>query len=841
MGSFHNIILLVLGFSSFLVNAQLGLIASRGSLSRDLLFRETNLGDRQEVPDDGASLLSKLIGEPKPTNYSKRPVSVINMESEIAAIFRAAAYGSSTMDTSSTTTTTTTTTTEGTTTTTVGTTTSDSFENTDMSVISNTLSASPIEHSAIQLENKEQSKLEKYTTVISVEKGNYIMSSNILNEANNQLRNSIREHYDDSRKLVQRPKEVTSATSNIQEQLSTEMRILETYKIRNARYSLGAAWWIHVYISAGLFTLLASAALCLFFRIDSANQLFPRNLYLVLHVLVFVSAIIRCIHMFHDPYGVENRLPFLLLSLLEESSWPLMTAALAVIILTFLQATQIPNILPRCPGAKVILTVITCVHIGFILMAHIITSVEPISALTVAAVVRTLTASWGIAVGCVGIWCVWRFKGPVSFHHSAIVSRAIIMTFMASLAQMVLGVLQLYSLLIPASPTAQPWTWWGRVSLARGLEILIGVCLLLSVVFMTMVRKPGSHNRDSIFTIFASCVIDSNGKTNHQDNIYPVQNDRSIIGGLPLSPEKIGYGDDALIIKQFPVDLNSTLQSGVSYCSISPRGQKYINPTDIQNSMDYHNIYSEKIDGSRSSMLVNDSGFLRFKTDIDCPTNFSSYSLAPTTTTANIEQGFSSNNRAALPNRQSCIYPQSDEYFKQISTSKGLARSNTVHSSKPNYSNKAFQSQEPIPLGSRYSVMSVDSCYSSGSSNAYQTPYPSPYKTYIQHCNNERPGPYSTQKDKRRKISQRTNMECLGTIIEPQFSELNDGSNQIQILNSHDRESVHSSLVTKLISNTYESNGYNYSPLDVTERLPSSQSPNISTVLNTDTSNVTSL
>lgn len=412
------------------------------------------------------------------------------------------------------------------------------------------------------------------------------------------------------------------------------------YPMSGVRWSLGAAWWVHVYVSAGIFALVAAASLCCMARLSAATHLLPRSHYLVIHTLVFLAAILRCLHLFHDPYGIEQRLPEAVSAAVEEASWPSLTGSLAILVLALFRSGRCSRLFPRCSHAPLTLALLTAAHLALSLAAHLAAHMLDHSAFPLRVVARAVTATWGGAVGAGGLWAVWRVecttgrrngqllgrfnRAPqegmaASGHSRPVLNRAALLTLAASFAQIMLAVLHLYVMLAPLSPTNHVWAWWGRVSLARGFELVVGVAVVAATIFLTYGRQSHPNQDNTIFSVLTSCGREGKSlKGGRNANVFPAQTEkRQILGSFSLHPGKAVI-DDTLSIKRVPLEWTCTTPRG------PPPATAVSNKTTAMDSVtsDFQLLWNRDRSQSSasfrpSSMLVNDSGFVRFRTQVD--------------------------------------------------------------------------------------------------------------------------------------------------------------------------------------------------------------------------------
>ncbi|XP_064077945.1 uncharacterized protein LOC135195574 isoform X2 [Macrobrachium nipponense] len=273
------------------------------------------------------------------------------------------------------------------------------------------------------------------------------------------------------------------------------------------RWNLGLIWWVQVYTSVGLFTLLAIVTLFLMTRFAISTHLLPRPHYLLLHLLIFFTAFLRSLHILHDSHTLKYALPVFLLANVEEAIWPCLTAALALVLVAVLRVWRHP----KHPHLALGLALVTAVHLvtlpAALLAATLLKEEEnlPIKTTT-----RAVTAAWGGAVGMGGIWAVWRESRDyssqmttdvrVSSSHensSPNVAYPARLVFTAAVTQLLLAGLHVYTLLMPISPEGHIWVWWFCISISRGLELVV-CSTLVSAAALTL-------DRPSQCCVFRSC------------------------------------------------------------------------------------------------------------------------------------------------------------------------------------------------------------------------------------------------------------------------------------------------------------------------------------------------
>ncbi|XP_045588305.2 uncharacterized protein [Procambarus clarkii] len=261
----------------------------------------------------------------------------------------------------------------------------------------------------------------------------------------------------------------------------------------DVRVSLGLAWWAHVYVSVGLYSLVAVASLCLLARAVAATRLLPRPHYFFLHLLIFLSASSRGLCLLHDAHTLHHLLPAAVLIALEDSGWPFLTAALAVMVVGVVGLWHHP----RRPCTALTVALITVTHLLLLPVTHMTMNFLEPQDLPIMVTTRAAAVAWGSALGVGSVWAVW----PASRGHPAQLTDAVgpgqeschsvstpaHVVLVGALAQLLLAALNLYVLVVPVTPAHEAWAWWCRLTLANGLEVLMGG-MLLTAAALTISR-----------------------------------------------------------------------------------------------------------------------------------------------------------------------------------------------------------------------------------------------------------------------------------------------------------------------------------------------------------------
>ncbi|XP_066967556.1 uncharacterized protein [Macrobrachium rosenbergii] len=415
--------------------------------------------------------------------------------------------------------------------------------------------------------------------------------------------------------------------------------------------SLGTAWIVHVYCAAGLYSLLAMLALLWLARIHASTHLLPRGYYITLYLLMFLASFLRCVHLFHDPYGAERRLPEVLSIVVEELGWPCLTAGLAVVVLALVRAWRCPRLLPQKPLAPLALALLTAAHLLTSVAAHLTAALLPEHAAPLRAAARAVTAAWGGAVGIGGFLAVWRVGRAVGRHPGLLLvrlSRAPVegslparhpritlfrgsqLTVVASFGQTVLAGLHMYALVGPHYlfdiPPAYPWYWLAYQSTCRILEIimwlLLGITAALTVG--TASGKRQSQKGEIKLLSVLSCKhcgsCTSIPAQDKADEVFPaVCQTNQAVRNFTLQSCGKGVYQEALTQQPLTRRAN-TVKPAHKRPSIRKSATLHSATSDIQllwNQGHPQNAVSSDASSRPSSMLFNDAGFVRFRMQVD--------------------------------------------------------------------------------------------------------------------------------------------------------------------------------------------------------------------------------
>ncbi|CAL4083416.1 unnamed protein product [Meganyctiphanes norvegica] len=288
------------------------------------------------------------------------------------------------------------------------------------------------------------------------------------------------------------------------------------YTSLSIRYSLGVAWWIHVYVSAGLFALLSFTAICCLVCLATSPQLFLHGIYLTIDILIFIAAFSRCLHLSHDSSDI---LPAPVSTLVIETVWPCLTTAVAVMIIAVVRTWQ-------CHYISMVIAFLSITHLVATLLVHMFSVILTQHAIYLMVIARAVTAAWSISIGIFGLWGLWRSR-----HDSYNIPSPVFVVIMAVIAQLFLAFLHIYIMMAPVSAEKHIWLWLTLISLARSLELLIGATLMVSAAFN--LSQP-SYLRTSCQDFFTSCCQKSTVEFVHPSEVKMIHP----LGVYTLQPSK---------------------------------------------------------------------------------------------------------------------------------------------------------------------------------------------------------------------------------------------------------------------------------------------------------------
>ena len=424
------------------------------------------------------------------------------------------------------------------------------------------------------------------------------------------------------------------------------VKVIHSDKVKQKSYDyikseIGTAWNVHIYTTAISFGLVAMLAICCLFRINSCSHMLPRGYYVTFHLMIFLAAFFRCIIFFHDPYGANRRLPGVLFSMLYNTVAPCLITSFAVLFMVMLRAARM-RILPFNLQSPLLLAIVSGIYVGGSVVIDVSVSVmndDWVSSVLPASL-QTLTVVWSSM-----IWFTYfilypkiekaalrqqsemvrltftrvhlegaplaRRSGQPSFCYSAK------WFLLSSVVQVLWCMIMIYNIfyarLHAITTPSQAWSWWVKSCVEKALEIIACICLLACAYWLTQNKYKESKNlkNQKIFSIFTSCSKEN--KRRKESDVYPVSNEKSLfLGNYSL---KNGKCDDKLKGNSLKKEWASPLHT--NHQDFGCNGTLHSVSSDFQMVWNKNmNHYSEPVQ-TTTTMLVNDSGFVRFKKELD--------------------------------------------------------------------------------------------------------------------------------------------------------------------------------------------------------------------------------
>lgn len=323
-------------------------------------------------------------------------------------------------------------------------------------------------------------------------------------------------------------------------QLETSPRNnIEMHDVEVQHQVVDYAWVIHVYLTGVLMGVVAAMAICCISRIHFCAEFFPRKFYVTMHVLVFLAAFLRCILLFNGSFGEANsKLPKVLTELLINSVPPFLTAAFALVLLVFLNGTNLA-LIPSKYQSSFVLTVISIAHIvasvTIDICAGLSDSASVINALR--AGVQAITAGWGILL-CLGFIYLIAHLWKNEDKRASIPKKSLQVIYVAVSVELILACFTIYGIVTPRATkyldNDNTWSLWVLASCERLLEACFCVTLLVITTTFTLNKCNGNAKPQEQRGFGGmSTGKREGGVLKKSANVYPVTSDKG--GFLPTA------------------------------------------------------------------------------------------------------------------------------------------------------------------------------------------------------------------------------------------------------------------------------------------------------------------
>ena len=284
---------------------------------------------------------------------------------------------------------------------------------------------------------------------------------------------------------------------------------------------------IHVYLIGFFMGCIILCSLCCLCRIHSCSQLIPRGHYVTLQLLILLAAALRCITLFHDPYGLDGKLPRALMSLLINSVAPLLSTVFALMLLVLLRAAKL-LLLPPWIQSPLMLALVCGLHIGGSVLVDVANGVldYPESSARAEIIMQSMTVSWNFVL-IIG-YAIVLYQGFVrASKRRAVFPISTCATMsLAVVLQALLAGFMIFHISVKAfgnedlnSSSSRSVSWWVLISFERMAEILFCFSLLVAAGTLTMKQSNLNNKEQKIFSVISG--YDQNtyrtGSPNHKN------------------------------------------------------------------------------------------------------------------------------------------------------------------------------------------------------------------------------------------------------------------------------------------------------------------------------------
>lgn len=454
--------------------------------------------------------------------------------------------------------------------------------------------------------------------------------------------------------------QISESQPSIKEKEIVSDNNLEISPQPRARYILGIAWDIHVYIIATLFAILAVVSVFNLVRITSYKRLVNFGYFLTLHALLLVIGCTRSAYLFYDAYNINNSLPESVSKLSLNIVFPLLTASFSLLFLYLLKITDVRTKFYRLQSA-VLLLFLVIVHLVFVVSVDLCTPTDaaPVNISSVSTVTSSSFTSYSsllpllsqcvFVLLCVvlGVTYIYLYKTlshaslrkqatmfgtsftdphRSSLYHAVRVALAVAMLSLLMAVLQLYGMFGVYELLSKDQP--HPWLWWGFQFSVRVIEV--SICFLLCWAGVRPLRcedekETQSHNSASGFALFACGGTNTprSSEGGPGDEFYPTicSTNQAVHTYNTLRSTKHIYEDTYALGRLATMDKKVHCHDLKHLVHPLNPPHHHANPL-VNGTVPYNNNNNNNTDINRRlqsspSMLVAENGFVRFRSLAD--------------------------------------------------------------------------------------------------------------------------------------------------------------------------------------------------------------------------------
>lgn len=309
-----------------------------------------------------------------------------------------------------------------------------------------------------------------------------------------------------------------------------------------AKYILGLAWDIHVYLIAVLFTILACISGLSLVRMKSFKWLLPYGYFFAVHSLLTVIGAVRSIYLFYDAYNIGKSFSKPVNRLMLNAVFPFLVCIFALMFLFIINIVDFKTEFYYARKSNVILSLVL-VYVVFSVCIDLYADLTPYSSMLVL-LSQCLFVLLCIALGVAYIMFYryanrsslrkqnsvygTAFTDPLrpSLAHAIRVMLATSLLSLLMAAIQLIGIFCIYDRLNRDQP--HPWLWWAFELSVRVIEV--SICFLVFWAAVQPLRgvedekETQSHNSASGFPLFpwgAGGTPRGSDHGGNGDDIYP--------------------------------------------------------------------------------------------------------------------------------------------------------------------------------------------------------------------------------------------------------------------------------------------------------------------------------
>lgn len=330
------------------------------------------------------------------------------------------------------------------------------------------------------------------------------------------------------------------AVKSVQE--STEMNSMPDHPEPRARYILGIAWDIHVYLIAILFAVLAGVSAFSLFRMKALKWLLPYGYFFAVHVLLMVIGAVRSVYLFYDAYNISRSFSEPVSRLMLNVVFPFLVCIFSLMFVFILKIVDLKSDIYYARKSNVFMLFVV-VYVLLSVSVDLYADFTPYSS-SLILLSQCLYVFLCVVLGVTYIIFYkyanrsslrkqnsvygTAFTDPLrpSLAHAIRVMLATSLLSLLMAAIQVIGIFCIYDPFNKDQP--HPWLWWAFQLSVRVIEV--SICFLVFWAAVQPLRgedekETQSHNSASGFPLFPWGVNGTPRGSDHggnaADDIYP--------------------------------------------------------------------------------------------------------------------------------------------------------------------------------------------------------------------------------------------------------------------------------------------------------------------------------